>query len=789
MIRYFFKLAIRNIQKYRVNSIINLLGLSVGFAAFILIANVVRFELSYDRYHEKSDRIYRVDVDIKLSKETEYWSSSPYQMGAKLKSEYPEIENYFRECGLMLGVFKYKDLDFFENTGIYADNSIFEVLTIPFILGSPREALSDIYSIVLTEKFAKKYFGDKNPIGESLIIDNKFNYTVTGVIADFPENSSIRPDYIGSIQSYVKDLRQAQNWGSHFVRTYILLKEGVDYKEFNAKIKGFLNQFDDENPRYLRFNPLIKIHTNPSKDHNIWNIILLFGATAILILLIASLNFITLTNANLVTRIKEIKVQKILGGTKRSISLQHIGESVLITFISFDLGLFIAERTFVPFCMALNRTIELSYFLDIKFMALLFAIIMLIGFVSGIISVSKIINLKPLMVLGDSDNMQSRIRYSKRIPVIIQFFISIVLIVATIVSYKQMNYLKNKDLGFEKDNIICCSIGNINDQKEKLELFKQELLRNSNIEAACYANTVPYLNNIVNAYKKSADADDNLYNFYYCNTDPDYLNTYKIQLIRGESFTQNQVIQNQRVCLINETAQKMLGWENAVGRQLEPTDGGTKLTIIGIIKDYHIYSIQYKIPALCVELSRANSTRRHDFIMVRTKSGGLIEGKKYATGKLNEFFPDVPYAFFAFGNGLNTEAISSAEGIGRVLSFFSTIAIIIACMGVFGLVAITVKQKTKEIGIRKVLGASVSKIFGMISREFLILLAMANILAIPVALYVLDFFLQNFAYKTTVQITDFVIAIVLSIIFTLLAISYHAIKAARTNPVDAIKRE
>ena len=788
MIRYFFKLAFRNIKKYRINSIINILGLSVGFAAFILIVNVVRFDLSYDKYHEKADRIFRVEVDMHFPEATQYWRSNPYPMASKLKADYPEIENFFRECGRMLGVIKYKDVHFFENTGIYADNSIFDILTIDFISGSPKKALAEIYSIVLTEKFANKYFGDKDPIGEILVIDNKYSYKVTGIISDFPENSSIRPDYIGSMQSYVNE-EDAQSWSNHFVTTYILLKKGVNHEEFNVKIKDFLNQFNNEYPRYLFLNPITKIHTNISKSQSIWSIIYLFSATAIFILLIASLNFITLNNANLATRIKEIKIQKIMGSTKRMIFLQHIGESLLISFISFDFGLFIAERAFLFFCGALNRTIDASFFLDYKILIILFAIAMLIGFISGLVSVSKIVNLKPFWVIGISDDNNRTISYSRRISVIVQFFISIVLIVATIIANKQLNYLKNKDIGFDKKNLICCSIGIINNQHEKLETFKQELIKNSSIEAVSYAYNVPYLVNNVNTLKKVGDADDNPYSFYLCLTDLDYINVYNFPILKGEGFTQSQVVQDQHVCLINETAQNMLGWDDPIGRQLEHSGRGYKSTIIGVVKDYHIYSIQHKIPALYVDLIQDSATWQYSFAMVRIKPDNLLKGRKYASKKLNEFFPELPYSFFVFDNDLNVSAIRSAEGIERVLGFFSLIAIIIACMGVFGLVALTVKQKTKEIGIRKVMGASVIKIFQMISKDFMILLLISNVLAIPTSWFVIKYFLQNFAYQTALEFTDFLIAIVLSIVFTLLALLYHTVKAARTNPVEALRYE
>ncbi|RPH33066.1 MAG: ABC transporter permease [Bacteroidales bacterium] len=788
MIRYFFKLALRNIRKYRVNSVINLVGLSVAFAAFILIANVVRFDLSFDKYHEKAGRIYRVEVDFAQPQGTAYLASTPFPMAAKLLVDYPEVENCFRTSGRFRGVFKYNELSFYEENGLITDNSIFNILTIEFVKGSSKDALKEVNSIVLTEKFAAKYFGEKNPIGESILFNNKDTYKVTGVIHDFPENSSFRPDYLGNIESIYPN-SNAESWNNHTPRTYILLKEGVNHKEFNAKIKGFLNQFKCEYVRQLYLNPLTRIHTNPAQDHNIWSIIYLFSATAFFILLIASLNFITLTNANIATRYKEIKVQKILGSRRIQLFTQHIGESLLIAFISFDLGLFMAERAFTTFCGFLNKTINISFFLDINFILILLLIALLIGFISGLISVTRIISFRPIWAMGNTNDGRDTIRLSRKIPVIVQFLISIVLIISTIVAYKQISFLKNKDLGFDNRNLIVCDTRNIKDKINELEVLKQELLGNSNIEAVSLSNSVPYLTGSQHVYKKVGESDDNPYQLYRQLSDPDYLKVYNLSLAKGDGFTKNQELQDSKFCIINETAAQMLGWENPIGKQIEDRGNLTRSTVIGVVTDYHIYSIQDKIPPLYVELIQKDKPSRYLFAIVRTNANRLNEGKKFASDKLKEIFPELPNTFFELDDNLNGDAINSAEGIGRVLGFFSIIGIVIACMGVFGLVAITVKQKTKEIGIRKVLGASVTKIFGMISREFLILLAIANILAISTALYVLDFFLQNFAYKTTVQITDFVIAIVLSIVFTLLAISYHAIKAARANPVESIKWE
>lgn len=818
MIKYFFKLAFRNFRKYKVNTFISLLGLTVGLASFILIASYFSHELSFNKDNENFENIFIGKINHYMPMGVVQGSAMPYPVVEGLISDFPEVE-YGVRFGGIYNQLANGDLSFFERNASYVDNSFFKIFTVNFLGGDKVNPLEEPYTIVLTKKIANKYFNDEDPIGKSLLFDGKYSLEVTAVIENFPINSDFRYDFFVSMKTKLAiepNRDYTQRWGQHHFKEVFLLNKNCDYKALNKKLAGF---FDDQNEvvrRELILKPLSMHHLKKHDEDNSFKVLVIFGLIAIFILVIACINFINLSIANAANRIKETSIRRIVGSKKSSLILQQIGESVLLAFISFDLAYLIAERLLPNFNAMLQAQIPPEIILNFSFISGMLLIAMLLGIVSGIFPALKIGRIHPLRALSGIETSINKAGIGKKGLVVFQYVVSIVLIIGTIILSKQFDYIQNKDLGFDKEYLITANIGGqSNEIYSKLEIFKDEISRYAGVQSIALSRTLPFYGNNGNYIKKEGAPDEEVVSADFNMIEESFFETFNIDVKLKKDFSENKLNsdeipifdiysadaltkqdhstskKNAKVpyCYINQTAVDVLAFKDPIGKRIVMSDNTYE--IVGVYEDFHVSSLQDKIPPQILILAGdANNYRNYDWMTLKCEGHKLKEIKKQTTESLREFFPDNPYSFFSYGDDdFKADILVKVQGIAKSFGFFTFIAIMIACMGIFGLVALTVKHKTKEIGIRKVLGSSVSEIFGLIARDYLFLVVIGNILAWYPAWYIMNKILQDFAYRINISIWVFALAFIVSILLTIITIAFHTIKAARTNPVEALRYE
>ena len=792
MLRYFFKLAFRNIRKYRVNTFISLLGLMVGLASFILIASYIKHELSFNSFNKNYNRMYVANINHYMPQGKEEGTTMPYPLAEGLASQYPEVElgvNF----NPIYNTLTNGDISFFENNASYVSNSFFNVFTVKFLGGNKINPLDEPYTIVLTKKIAKKYFGEENPVGKNILMAKKYNLKVTAVIDDFPRNSDFNYDFLVSMKTMLalnpwRDYHSA--WGNHFFLTIFLLNEHADYKKLNKKLIHFFDSHNDIVKRELFLSPLSKYHFKPHEKTDTSKVLVIFGLVAVFILIIACINFINLSIANTANRIKETGIRRILGSTKLALILQQIGESVLLSFISFDLAYLLAERLLPNFNNILQAEISKNTLLDLSFILSMLFIALILGVVAGIFPALKISKIKPLIFLKGNGSKFERIGFAKKTLIVIQYAVSIVLIIATIILLQQFNYIKNKNLGFNKEYLLTTYIGsNIKKINPKTKQLRDEISNYTDVQSITLSRHLPFFGNSGDYIRKSGAPKDQVISASFNMVDPLFLETLNVKMCLQKEFTISRDSLAIGYCYINETLSKTLDYENPLGEVV--VMGKDKYEIAGVFSDFHLYSLEMKIPEQILILKAdANSYNDFRWMVFKCKKENVKELREKSTMAQAKFFPDDPYPFFNYGsNDFKIETLNKVQGIEKTFGFFTLIAVLIASMGIFGLVALTVKQKTKEIGIRKALGSSIFSVYKLIAIEYLVLAVIGNIIAWIPALFIIEKILQDFAYRIDISFWVFVFGFFSSILLTIITIAFHTLKAARTNPVEALRYE
>ena len=786
MNKHFIRLAIRNILKHKLSTLINIIGLSISLAAFIMITIYVSFEYNYDKFNVNYDQIYKVEIERVLANKSDFSTAGPYPMAGKLVEDFPEITNAFRVVHSSMSI-RYNEQVFDEFNSIYSDNSIFNILTIPFVSGDSQNALKSPKDIVITESYAKKLFGDDEAIGKEVDLSNSVQLIVVGVIKDFPYNSHLRPDIIVSIDAVYNPSYYAKQWGDNFLDTYILLDKNANWKDTEHKIKDFLNNYKENATRYLHLNKLANVHLHPDKETDLSKVVITLGVSGFLILLIAFLNYVNLNMAANANRYKEVSIKKLAGSSRASILWQFIGESLIIAFFAFDLSLIIVEKLLVKFSNLLGSDVGLINFHNLGFIAVIFVFVIILGSFSGILSGFNVSKARVLRSASTKRRYLFNFNY-KKILLGIQFVISIIMIVLTLSMVKQFKYLKNKDLGFDKDNLLITQVIDINENYEKLQSLKSELKKTAGVKSCSYSFNVPYLSSNGRYITKTENEENEIYKFRINYVDKDFMETYKVEIIEGSGFDQLHSDISYLYCLINEAGAKVLGWDNPIGKMIYYND--LKCEIVGIVKDFHISSINWEIPPVFLVDMPSDNNHLYKYLAINVNKLNIDKIRDTATKKLQELFPDSHDSFISMNYfNLNNEVYMQAKGTGKILSIFSFLAIFISCMGVFGFVNIHLKQRTKEIGIRKVLGSSLSQIFKLILKDFLILIIISTLISIPITMYFIRIIFQEYAYTTSVGVGIYLLTVLTVFIFTFISITYHAIKAAKSNPIDALRYE
>ena len=808
MIKNYLKIAYRNLVKYKFISFINIFGLTVGLACCMLILTYILQELSYDKYQPNADRVYRVtrtflNPDTKAVALTLSTISPPF--APLLKNDFGEIEDITRTISNGNTPMKYEEKMFNEDNVMFADDHFFNFFKANVVKGNPQKALSDPYSVLLTEEIAKKYFGNDDPMNKVIRINvgAYFDFKVTGVYKSFPSNTHFHPAILLSFNTLndtliygAENLRT--NWGNNSFFTYIRLPNYYDPKRLEAAFPAFLDKHMTSGPKYkpsqgttLGLQKLTDIHLRSHTDYEAEENgdikrVYIFSAIALFILLIACINYMNLSTSRSTLRAKEIGIRKVAGAERKEIVFQFLSESILVSYVSLVFAIALTWLVLPGLNKISGQQLTLDILLKWQIIVPLLLIPFVVGLISGIYPALFMSSFQPIKVLKGFLKAGGGISFRK-VLVTLQFAISIILIIATGIVFWQMRYMQNKILGFDKEHIV--SLPYTSQLNDKYDAFRNELLGNSNIKNVGRSSRIPTgrLLDAMGARMESADslAPVNA-DIKFVSADQDFISTYGIKLVAGRGFSRDFSLDTSAF-LINEAAARVLGfnnYEDAIGKNFGYGNRTGKL--IGVFNDFHFESLHQKITPLVLLVPRgANSYGR---ISIKIAGSNIPAALDRIESTWRNFLPDTPYQYTFLDE--NFKRLYEAEQRQKtLLIIFASLAIFIACLGLFGLSAFAIMQRLKEIGIRKVLGADMSTIVALLSKDFLKLVAFAAIPAFVVSWYFMNKWLEDFAYRISMPWWMFLTAGILAAVIALITISFQAIRAALTNPVKSLRTE
>jgi putative ABC transport system permease protein len=794
----YLKIAYRNLALHKGFATINILGLAIGIAACILIVLFVKDELNYDKFNTKADRICRVAVDGLVGNTEIKWIATCAPLAATAVKEFPEIEGAVRIGDYGKPIINYNQKFFTEFSVFTCDSNFFNIFTFPIVQGNPQTALKYPKTLVITETTAKKIFGNENPI-DKIVKSFGFDFRVTAVMKDVPKNSHIQFDMLMSFSSF--DISRSTNWWDYEMATYFLLKENSNYKALEAKLPEMQKKFSGSvdggsfedwiskgNKWSFYLQPLTKIHLITNADgitvkNNNMLYVYIFSIVAIFILILACVNFTNLTSAKASLRFKESGIRRTVGSGRGPIIVQFILESIIITFFAAILGLFIVEISIHWFNQLTDKMLKMEYFSTWYNIPLLLCFVIVIGFIAGIFPAFQMSAYRTIDLLKEKKNKAVVIFGLREALIVFQFFISISLIVSTIIVYKQLNFVQNKNLGFDKENVIV--IQRANEIQQKLKIYKEDILSDPHIISCSVSNTAPGYGYGTRACYVDGFEKNKLTSLCMNNSDFDFPATYKMEILEGRSFS-NDFATDSSGILINECAVKLFNWKDPIGKRIRFNDK-EDYRVIGVVKDYHYESLQKEIrPACMVSFNKFNFNP--GIISVRVSNKDLPKTIEFLRMTWDKYAYGVPFEY-SFLDADYGKLYDKEKRISKTLTVFSILAIFIACLGLLGLASFMAERKTKEIGIRRIHGAHSSQIFIMLAINFNKWIGVACILAWPVAWYVMHSWLQNFAYKTELSLWVFAVAGLVAFVIALITVSWQSWKAANRNPVEALRYE
>jgi putative ABC transport system permease protein len=808
MLKNYFKIAFRNLSKNKGYSAINILGLAMGLATCLLITLYIVDELSFDRYNKDAARIYRVDSDIKFGGSDLHLAVASDPMGATLKKDYPQVEEYTRIYSSAGDKLIKKGNEYINEPNVAnVDSTFFNVFTIPAIAGNTTTALNEPNTVVLTASAARKYFGSTNVLGKTIEAD-KVPYKITAVVQDVPANSHFKLDFFFSMDN------ANYGWGnflSHNFHTYIRLQKGTDYKAFEKNFPAFIDKYvlaqakqfmniksmDDfkkgGNRLEYTLMPLLDIHLHSdrfpelSTNGNI-QYVYIFGAVALFVLLIACINFMNLSTARSINRAKEVGVRKVLGTDRRTLVLQFLFESVITVTIALVIGLVVASLTLPLFNDLSAKSLSMRQLLDWRMLPFILVLPFLIGALAGSYPAMFLSRFKPIVVLKGNANTGFKKSNMRSALVIIQFFFSIVLTIGTIVVFQQLNYIQTKKLGFNKDQVLVINGAYV--LNHNVDAFKNAVLAMPGVKSGTLSSFLPVAasSRTDNTFfTEAALRADNGINMQRWGVDYDYIRTLGMEMLSGRNFSKEYGTDSTGI-IINESAAQFFHFANPIGNKIYATPTGEAkdiiaYTIIGVVKNFNFESMRQRIGPLCLLLEK--STGLASFKVNTTNINSLVSQIEKTWKTMT---PGNPFSY-RFLDESFSEMYRSEQRVGKVAIAFAVLAIMIACLGLLGLVTYIAERRTKEIGIRKVLGASAGNMIAMLSKDFLVLIVIASLLAFPVAWWAMNKWLADFAFRIGISWWIFAIAGVSAVLIALITISFNTIRAAVANPVKNLRTE
>lgn len=789
MIKNYFKTAFRNLWKNKTYSFLNIFGLAVGIACAGLIFLWVEDEISYNDNHQKKDQLYQVLENQAYEGKTYTFSATPGVMAPAMMEELPAIKNTCRLTWQQYTLFSFGEKAIYER-GFYADSSLLSMFTIPFIKGKKENAFQHLHSLIISEKMAKKFFGDQQDVlGKTLRLDNKEEYLITGVFKDLPNNSTIKFDWLASFKIYFDRNTWLNEWGNNSIQTFVELEKNSNVASLNQKLDGYIKSKDTTStarPFLFSMNDW-RLYSKFEEGKQVGGriqYVRMFSIIAWIILFIACINFMNLATARSEKRAREVGVRKVLGAGKKNLVLQFFGEAMLMAFLSLTLAVAILYFVLPAFNTLVEKKLILGLDNPVHIFSLLF-IGLICGLVAGSYPSLYLSSFNPIWVFKGLNLKGSGATFIRKVLVVLQFTISIGFIIGTIVVYNQLQHIKNRDLGYNKENVI--QTGLRGQMRNKFSVIKNQLLSSGYVENAAVSNLNQlYMGNSTGGYswdgkdpsKKILVTEDVI--------SPGYIQTMGIKLSTGRDFHQNIKADSLNL-IVNETFAKIIakdaGKDDAVGSILRRDS--ISYSIIGVVKDFVFGDMYGKSDPLVFQCYPES----FGYLYVRLKENTNAEK---AIAKIESIIksnnPGYPFNYIfvddEFGLQFKTEVLT-----GKLSRIFALLAIVITCLGLFGLAAYTAERRTKEIGVRKVLGASVTGIAGLLSKDFLKLVILSSLISFPIAWWLMHNWLQNFAYRVQINWWVFIVAAVLAIVIALFTISFQAIKAAFSNPVKSLRTE
>lgn len=794
MFKNYLKVATRNLTKHRFYSIINVLGLAIGMTCCLLIFLYVKHELSYDRFHTKADRIYRVVTDIKTPTETMNIGVTSAPMPAYMKTDFPEVEDMVRldDAGLLI---QRGEQTFQEDESMFVDSTFFRVFDFPLLQGNPNTALITPFSIVLTEDAAKRYFGDEDPMGQRLRMEGEYDLTVTGVMPNVPENSNFTFDVLLSLSTRLEKLNpdRAEQWGNFSYESYVLLSENTNPSELESKLPAFLKNYisdqdRDEGMTYTLFlEPLSDVYFSDRGAPQTGSLtnIKIFSVIAAFILLIACINFMNLATARATERAKEVGVRKVVGAMRRQLIGQFLCESLLLSVLAFAIALLAGELLLPAFNQLAGKTVASSIFQHPYYLPLFGVVALAVGLLAGLYPALVLSGFKSVAILKGRFSSSQRGVWLRRVLVVTQFAISMILIVGTAVVYTQLDYMRNQALGFKKDQMLVIDFRFDGEVQQKIETFKQQLGNNPKVQSVSASSSVPGENNngaFSEIENPAGDMQASNVNLFY--VDHDFLTQYQMPLAAGRAFSRDFATDTAAL-IVNEALVRSYGYaspEDIIGKRF--SQWGVEGDIIGVVKDYHFRSLQQAIEPMTIRLEPT----RVRFLSLNIASDDMPSTVAALGQQWQSLAPQRPFNYFFLDQAFDQQYRAEVR-FGELFIYFAGLAIFIACLGLLGLISYTIVQRTQEIGIRKVLGASESSIVRLLSKDFLALVLVAFVVAVPVAWYALDQWLADFAYRVAMPWWIFALAGLLATVIAMLTVSFQSVRAATANPVDSLRSE
>lgn len=811
MLRNFFKTAYRNILKYKSYSIINFIGLTCGIALTLLILVYVRSELSYDRFHEKADRLYRLRYSAPNGLEL---ATTPPPIAPKLKDEFSEIEEVARVYIRNVSISLPNEAEAFEESGIvFADSAITKMLTLDFVKGNPKNALHNKFTVLINEEMAEKYFGDKNPIGESLIFSGRQSFKVVGVVKDFPEHSHLRfnmlvpYDDMFDLEDERTEAVLRNNLSRNFIishsYTYVLLHPGAKPDNINVGMEAFIKKHAE--PIFLvgqvfTLMPVVDIHlkstllAEPTATNTMTNIYIFIGV-GILTLLIASINYINLSTAQSFTRMKEIGIRKIMGSMRVQLIVQFLAESFLFCLISMVMAYLVFDLSLPLLNQLTGKSLEFLQVVDGTLLILSFVLLVVISVLAGGYPAYFISSFESVNALKGSGTTGDGNQFLRKSLVVVQLTIACMLLSGSLLIIKQLNYLNSRPLGFQREHVINIPLYSQNmngyfQQRDstfqvRLQTFRDLVETQSGIMHTTLSSGSPGSGSVFRGtIPEGFTREDNIFAANMA-IDYDFLKTYNMELIAGRAFSLDYPSDEQQGFLVNEAAVREFNWETpekALGKTIDRE--GKKGQVVGVIKDFNFADLTTAISALVMAIDR----NQFNTLSIRFENANVEGTITKLEQEWNRLFPEKAFEFTFLDEQLDQQ-YANFQNFGTIIQVFTAIAILISCLGVYGLVLFTVKHKVKEIGVRKVLGATVSNILVLIYRDFAWLIVLGFVLAVPVSYYFMNQWFTNFIYHTNIDVLTYVLSLTVILIIVTLTISYQAVRAAQANPVKSLRSE